>query len=262
MKLNLRNIELCDNYEATVGDTDNTILKMMDGTDMYSYIKYVANPNLSQLTDMRGNKQVWLSMERHTERYKQHVSEYNPIIWDIDEIEYEYVQYYYDRRVMEMDKVEDVELSIQYHGLAAYTRNSAVENLDYILNNDNIVICGSDRAIGRVGIIFRGAAHRAFFCDVASDADERNLSDKSTSVSEDLLYKMSEALIGKRQYIETFSTCREILAIWCTCFHDDEEERQMKEIANSIGVPLVVGKEMLRAGKFGSGNNLLDHYLK
>lgn len=76
------------------------------------------------------------------------------------------------------------------------------------------------------------------------------------------MYAMSETLIGKRQYIETFSTCKEILAIWCTCFHDDEEERQMKEIANNIGAHLVIGKEMLRAGKFGSGNNLLDHYLK
>lgn len=130
------------------------------------------------------------------------------------------------------------------------------------MNNNEIVICGSDRAIGRVGVIFSGVAHRAFFCDVASDADERNLSDKSTSVSEDLLYKMSEALIGKRQYIETFSTCKEILAIWCTHFKDDEEEIAIREIASSIGAHLVIGKEMLRAGKFGSGNNLLDHYLK
>lgn len=258
MKLNLRNIELHDDYEGAVG---STVLEMMSGTDMYSYIKHVVNPNLSQLTDLRGNKQVWLSMERHTERYKQHVAEYNPIIWDIEEIEYEYIQYYYDRRVMEMDKLEDVQLSIQYHGLAAYTRNSAVENLEYIKNNDNIVICGSDRAIGRVGIIFSGVAHRAFFCDVASDPDERNSSDKNASVSEELIYAMSEALIGKRQYIETFSTCKEVLAIWCTHFKDDEEEHQIREIANNIGARLVIGKEMLRAGKFGSGNNLLDHYL-
>lgn len=130
MKLNLRNIELHNDYEGTVGSTvGSTVLEMMSGTDMYSYIKYVTNPNLSQLTDLRGNKQVWLSMERHTERYKQHVAEYNPIIWDIEEIEYEYIQYYYDRRVMEMDKLEDVQLSVQYHGLAAYTRNSATENL-------------------------------------------------------------------------------------------------------------------------------------
>lgn len=259
MKLNLRNIELNDDYEGAVG---STVLDMMSGTDMYSYIKYVANPNLSQLTDMRGNKKVWLAAERHTERYKQYVSEYNPILWDIEEIEFEYVHDYYDRRVMEMDKLDNVQLSVQYHGLAAYTRNSAVENLEYLINNDDIVICGSDRAIGRVGIIFRGVAHRAFFCDVASDPDERNSSDKSTSVSEDLLYKMSEALIGKRQYIETFSTCKEVLAIWCTHFKDDEEEHQIREIANSIGASLVIGKEMLRSGKFGSGNNLLDHYLK
>lgn len=258
MKLNLRNIELHDDYDGAVG---STVLEMMSGTDMYSYIKHVVNPNLSQLTDLRGNKQVWLSMERHTERYKQHVAEYNPIIWDIEEIEYEYIQYYYDRRVMEMDKLEDVQLSIQYHGLVAYTRNSAVENLEYIKNNDNIVICGSDRAIGRVGIIFSGVAHRAFFCDVASDPDERNSSDKNASVSEELIYAMSEALIGKRQYIETFSTCKEVLAIWCTHFKDDEEEHQIREIANNIGARLVIGKEMLRAGKFGSGNNLLDHYL-
>ena len=258
MKLNLRNIELHDDYEGAVG---STVLEMMSGTDMYSYIKHVVNPNLSQLTDLRGNKQVWLSMERHTERYKQHVAEYNPIIWDIEEIEYEYIQYYYDRRVMEMDKLEGVQLSIQYHGLAAYTRNSSVENLEYIKNNDNIVICGSDRAIGRVGIIFSGVAHRAFFFDVASDPDERNSSDKNASVSEELIYAMSEALIGKRQYIETFSTCKEVLAIWCTHFKDDEEEHQIREIANNIGARLVIGKEMLRAGKFGSGNNLLDHYL-
>lgn len=92
MKLNLRNIELNDDYEVT---TDNTILNMMDGTDMYSYIKHVVNPNLSQLTDLRGNKQVWLSMERHTERYKKYVSEYNPILWDIEEIEFEYIHDYY-----------------------------------------------------------------------------------------------------------------------------------------------------------------------
>lgn len=259
MKLNLRNIELNDDYEGAVG---STILEMMSGTDMYSYIKYVVNPNLSQLTDLRGNKQVWLSMERHTERYKKYVSEYNPILWDIEEIEFEYVHDYYDRRVMEMDKVDNVQLSVQYHGVAAYTRNSAVENLKYLVNNDDIVICGSDRAIGRIGVIFNGIAHRAFFCDVASDPDERNSSDKNISVNEELIYAMSEALIGKRQYIETFSTCKEVLAIWCTCFRDDEEEHQIKEIANSMGVPLVVGKEMLRAGKFGSGNNLLDHYLK
>ena len=258
MKLNLRNIELHDDNEGAVG---STALEMMSGTDMYSYIKYVTNPNLDQLTDLRGNKQVWLSMERHTERYKQYVSEYNPILWDIEEIEFEYIHDYYDRRVMEMDKLEDAQLSIQYHGLAAYTRNSAVENLEYIKNNDNIVICGSDRTIGRVGIIFSGVAHRAFFCDVASDPDERNSSDKNASVSEKLIYAMSEALIGKRQYIETFSTCKEVLAIWCTHFKDDEEEHQIREIANNIGARLVIGKEMLRAGKFGSGNNLLDHYL-
>lgn len=258
MKLNLRNIELNDNYEGAVG---STVLEMMSGTDMYSYIKYVTNPNLDQLTDLMGNKQVWLSMERHTERYKQYVSEYNPILWDIEEIEFEYIHDYYDRIVMEMDKLEDAQLSIQYHGLAAYTRNSAVENLEYIKNNDNIVICGSDRAIGRVGIIFSGVAHRAFFCDVGSDPDERNSSDKNASVSEELIYAMSEALIGKRQYIETFSTCKEVLAIWCTHFKDDEEEHQIREIANNIGARLVIGKEMLRAGKFGSGNNLLDHYL-
>lgn len=259
MKLNLQKIELSDSYEVT---TDNTILNMMDGTDMYNYIKYVKSPNLSQLTDLRGNKQVWLSMERHTERYKQYVSEYNPILWDIEEIEFEYVHDYYDRRVMEMDKLGDVQLSVQYHGLAAYTRNSAVENLEHILNNDNIVIYGSDRAIGRIGIIFRGAAHRAFFCDVASDTDERNLSDKNISVGEELIYAMSGALIGKRQYIETFSTCKEVPAIWCTHFKDDEEEIAIREIAGNIGADLVIGKEMLRAGKFGSGKNLLDHYLK
>lgn len=259
MKLNLRNIELHDDYEGAVG---STVLEMMSGTDMYSYIKYVVNPNLSQLTDLRGNKQVWLSMERHTERYKKHVSEYNTIIWDIEEIEYEYIQYYYDRRVMEMDKLEDVQLSVQYHGLAAYTRNSAAENLNHIINNEDIVICGSDRAIGRIGIIFNGVAHRAFFCDVASDPDERNSSDKDTSVSEELMYAMSGALIGKRQYIETFSTCKEVLAIWCTHFKDDEEESEMRRIASNIGAHLIIGKEMLRAGKFGSGRNLLDHYLK
>ena len=57
MKLNLRNIELHDDYEGAVG---STVLEMMSGTDMYSYIKYVVNPNLSQLTNLRGNKQVWL----------------------------------------------------------------------------------------------------------------------------------------------------------------------------------------------------------
>lgn len=259
MKLNLRNIELNDDYEVT---TDNTILNMMDGTDMYSYIKHVVNPNLSQLTDLRGNKQVWLSMERHTERYKQYVSEYNPILWDIEEIEFEYVHDYYDRRVMEMDKLEDVQLSVQYHGLAAYTRNSAAENLNHIINNEDIVICGSDRAIGRIGIIFNGVAHRAFFCDVASDPDERNSSDKDASVSEELMYAMSGALIGKRQYIETFSTCKEVLAILCTHFKDDEEESEMRRIASNIGAHLIIGKKMLRAGKFGSGRNLLDHYLK
>lgn len=50
MKLNLRNIELNDNYEGAVG---STVLEMMSGTDMYSYIKYVTNPNLDQLTDLR-----------------------------------------------------------------------------------------------------------------------------------------------------------------------------------------------------------------
>lgn len=259
MKLNLQKIKLDNDYDEYV---DNTILNMVDGTDMYNYIKYVPNHSLAELADTKSNKKVWLAAERQTERYKKHLSEYNREFWSLDEIEWEYTQYYYDRRVMEMDKIKDLQLSVQYHGIAAYTRNGPVENLERIVNDNDIVICGSDRAIGRIGVIFRGTAHRAFFCDVYSDRDERNSSDKNVSVSEELIYSMSETLIGKKQYIETFSTCKEVLAIWCRYFLDDEEECQIKEIANNIGVPIIIGKEMLRAGKFGSGNNLLDHYLK
>lgn len=259
MKLNLQKIELHVNNEEYV---DNTVLEMLSGTDMHSYIKYVKNHSLKDLVDGKNNKKEWLAAERHTERYRQHVSEYNMAFWTIEEIEFEYTMHYYNKRFMEVDKCDGIHLSIQYHGLAAYSRDGAAENLNSLINNKDIIICGSDRAIGRIGVIFSGVAHKAFMSDIYSDRYERESSDRNVSVKEDVLYSMSELLIGKRQYIETFSTCKSILAIWCTRFKDDEEESEIRKIASNIGVPLVIGGGMLRVGKFDNGQDLLDHYLK
>lgn len=259
MKLNLQKIELSDNYEETVGDD---ILEMLSGTDMYSYSKYVSNNSLKDIVDVKNNKKVWLAAERKTERYRKHVSEYNRTLWTIEEIEYEYIMYYYDKRFMEIDNCDGVNLSMQYHGLAAYSSAGATENLNFLINNEDIVICGSDRAIGRIGVIFNGIAHKASLSDIYSDKDEREASDRNLSVKEEVLYAMSEILIGKKQYIETFSTCKQILAIWCKEFKSEEEEKEVIGIANSIGVPIVIGKEMFRIGKFDNGQDLLDHYLK
>lgn len=259
MKLNLRNIELNNDYDEY---TDSTVLNMMDGTDMYSYAKYVSNHSLKELVDVKNNKKVWLATERQTDRYKKHVSEYNRAFWSIEEIEWEYTMYYYDKRVMEIDKSISSHLSIQYHGLDAYSSAGAAKNLNFLINNEDIVICGSDRAIGRIGVIFSGVAHKAFMADVYSDKNERNSSDRNMSVEEKVLYAMSEVLIGKKQYLETFSTCKQVLAIWCKSFDNEEEEKEVIGMANSIGAPIVIGKEMLRVGKFGSGQDLLDHYLK
>ena len=119
---------------------------------------------------------------------------------------------------------EDVVL--QYHGLAAYSGSTGFSEKLATCLSKAVVICGSDRALGPVGIVFEGPVFKAHDKDIWSTRQGREVVRRIPSVTEEDFLEMSEMLIGQYQYIETFTQVREVFGIWCdpNCPLDVQEE--------------------------------------
>lgn len=141
---------------------------------------------------------------------------------------------------------EDVVL--QYHGLAAYSGSTGFSEKLATCLSDAVVICGSDMAIGPVGIVFKGPVFKAHDKDICSTQEGREVVQRIPSVTEEDFLEMSELLIGKKEYIETFTQVREVFGIWCNpdCPLDVQEEAAnlAKEYNLEIfwGIPKRLGK--------------------
>lgn len=141
---------------------------------------------------------------------------------------------------------EDVVL--QYHGLAAYSGSTGFSEKLATCLSKAVVICGSDRAIGPVGIVFEGPVFKAHDKDIWSTRQSREVVSRIPSVTEEDFLEMSEMLIGQYQYIETFTQVREVFGIWCdpNCPLDVQEEAAnlAKEYNLEIfwGIPKRLGK--------------------
>ena len=115
----------------------------------------------------------------------------------------------------------------QYHGLAAYSGKSNIESkLNYLLNND-VVFCGSDKAIGPVGIVFDGYVHKMFSDDVRSEQDQRNNADRNTFCSEEEFITYSKSIKGTRKYVEAWTTLDHVISLWC---HKDASDALKDEV--------------------------------
>mgnify|MGYP000851802117 FL=1 len=141
---------------------------------------------------------------------------------------------------------EDVVL--QYHGLAAYSGSTGFSEKLATCLSKAVVICGSDRALGPVGIVFEGPVFKAHDKDIWSTRQGREVVRRIPSVTEEDFLEMSEMLIGQYQYIETFTQVREVFGIWCdpNCPLDVQEEAAnlAKEYNLEIfwGIPKRLGK--------------------
>jgi len=141
---------------------------------------------------------------------------------------------------------EDVVL--QYHGLAAYSGSTGFSEKLATCLSKAVVICGSDRAIGPVGVVFEGPVFKAHDRDIWSTRQSREVVSRIPSVTEEDFLEMSEMLIGQYQYIETFTQMREVFGIWCdpNCpLYVEEEAIQLaKEYNLEIfwGIPKRLGK--------------------
>lgn len=246
MKLNLQHIEIEKEYFL-----EKEMIISMDGTDPESYIKYTNNPLFSGLSDITENKMYWLQKERSTQRYKEYSYDDDYYLYD-----------FYDKKNTEVQPSKGISTSIHYHGLEAYTDLNSIDDKIGPIINDDIIICGSDLPIGRIGIIFEGVVHRAFFCDVMSHKKERNSVDRNMSVSEDILYAMSKSIIGKRQYIETYSSCSKILGIWVEYFKSEKEELSVINMANKLNVHISKITIPNRIGRYKDGNELKNYLFK
>lgn len=141
---------------------------------------------------------------------------------------------------------EDVVL--QYHGLAAYSGSTGFSEKLATCLSKAVVICGSDRAIGPVGVVFEGPVFKAHDRDIWSTREGREVVQRIPSVTEEDFLEMSEMLIGQYQYIETFTQMREVFGIWC----DPNTEEWVKEEAIQLakeydleifwGIPKRLGK--------------------
>lgn len=141
---------------------------------------------------------------------------------------------------------EDVVL--QYHGLAAYSGSTGFSEKLATCLSKAVVICGSDRAIGPVGVVFEGPVFKAHDRDIWSTREGREVVQRIPSVTEEDFLEMSEMLIGQYQYIETFTQMREVFGIWC----DPNTEEWVKEEATQLakeydleifwGIPKRLGK--------------------
>lgn len=142
---------------------------------------------------------------------------------------------------------EDVVL--QYHGLAAYSGSTGFSEKLATCLSDAVVICGSDMAIGPVGIVFKGPVFKAHDKDICSTQEGRESVQRIPSVTEEDFLEMSELLIGKKEYIETFTQVREVFGIWCdpNCPLDVQEEAvnlaREHDLEIFWGIPKRLGKE-------------------
>lgn len=146
------------------------------------------------------------------------------------------------------DIPSDEDVVLQYHGLAAYSGSTGFSEKLATCLSKAVVICGSDRAIGPVGIVFEGPVFKAHDKDIWSTRQSREVVSRIPSVTEEDFLEMSEMLIGQYQYIETFTQVREVFGIWC----DPNTEEGVKEEAIQLakeynleifwGIPKRLGK--------------------
>lgn len=137
---------------------------------------------------------------------------------------------------------------LQYHGLAAYSDSTGFSEKLATCLSEAVVICGSDRAIGPVGVVFNGPVFKAHDRDIWSTRESREVVQRIPSVTEEDFLEMSELLIGKREYIETFTQMREVFGIWCDPSIEEEVLEEAIQLAKEYdleifwGIPKRLGK--------------------
>lgn len=124
-------------------------------------------------------------------------------------------------------KKESAEMVLQYHGLAAYSGQSDFAQKLINCMEEDYIICGSDRAIGPVGILFEGPVFKMYGRDIWSHAEDRQAVDRDVTCSEEDFLSVSKKLEGNHQYIETFTQVERLFAIWC---HDDVPQHIKDEV--------------------------------
>ena len=150
------------------------------------------------------------------------------------------------------------QMVLQYHGLDAYIgRGEGLLQKALACREQDIVICGSDEAIGPVGLIFEGPVYKAWASDVWSLPEERNAAPRDRGVSERHFRAVSRALRCGAQYMETWTKVHHLYGIWCDLAADEEGHRQVVDMASALGLPMSY-KRPRRMSHYGSSAEALD----
>lgn len=158
--------------------------------------------------------------------------------------------------VLPVEQAED-QVVIQYHGLCAYSGHENVTDKAEGVLNGSFVFCGSDRAIGAVGLVFDGIIHQAFSRDCWSNPEERDAVDRTNSVSEKTFFGMSSVLSGKREYIETWTIFDHAHGLWCDTDVPEYIKDEVKALSEKYDLPVFWGHPE-RIGKFDNVDHLLE----
>ena len=155
---------------------------------------------------------------------------------------------------------EEPEMVLQYHGLSAYSgARDFLAKAQACLSQD-IIICGSDKAIGPVGIIFEGPAYKAWSRDIWSMPEDRNAVSRDQGVSEEHFRDISRKIRGKNRYIETFTQVEWAFGVWCDRDAVPAEvHAEVVAMAAELGLPISYHRPK-RMGHFASAEDALDAF--
>ena len=146
------------------------------------------------------------------------------------------------------DTPSNEDVVLQYHGLAAYSGSTGFSEKLATCLSEAVVICGSDKAIGPVGVVFEGPVFKAHDTDIWSTRESREVVRRIPSVTEEDFFEMSEMMIGKGDYIETFTQMREVFGIWCDPAAHESIKEEVVNLAREYnleifwGIPKRLGK--------------------
>ena len=147
---------------------------------------------------------------------------------------------------------------MMFHGLDAYRGGkeaaSVIAKAQFILGN-NVVVCGSDRPVGTVGVILAGNIHGVFNGDIFSRQEwreeETNCLKYSLTFEEyrTIVKELQEGVDGyshKKAYHEGWIESTFVTKVWYTA---DTQQSLAEQLANMFGTEVL---------KVSNRTNILD----
>lgn len=163
------------------------------------------------------------------------------------------------KKPFQLAETNEESVVLQYHGLCAYSGDSDITNKFVSASEKGFVLCGSDKAIGAVGIIFDGVVHKAFLRDAWSNIEEREGVNKTAFVNEVCFADASAHMVGTSVYIETWTVVDHVYGFWCRKDVPSTIKQEVKALAKEYNLPIFWGHPN-RIGKFRDHKQVLRSF--